>query len=167
MLAAITGSPYFPGGSGSFSAPAGSFLEFEYGPSVTVNLKWATYFDAADEAGVSRRWGGIHPRVDDLPARLIGMECGQQAWALAPKYWNGSIIGEGMSPGISRPTASTAVLVWDTQPGLWYSVERSTGLSAWSRVHGPVQATDSRINWTDEDAVSASGFYRIVQTTSP
>jgi hypothetical protein len=167
VLTAITGSPYFPGGSGGFSAPAGSFLRFEYGPSVTVNLKWATYFDAADEAGVSRRWGGIHPRVDDLPGRSIGSQCGRQVWAITPKYWDGTIIGEAMYPEISRPDATTAVLVWNAQPGLWYRVERSTGLAAWSEVHGPVQATEPRMTWIDEQAVSARCFYRIMQAAAP
>ena len=167
VLTAITGSPYFPGGSSGFSAPAGSYLEFEFGPSVTVNLTWATYFDAADEAGVSRRWGGIHPRFDDLPGRVIGSQCGQRVWALAPKYWDGSITGAGMSPSVSRPDATTAVLSWDAVPGLWYRVERSTGLGGWSDVHGPVQATDSRMSWTDAAAAGPRGFYRIVQTAGP
>jgi hypothetical protein len=167
VLAAITGSPYFPAGSGGFSAPAGSYLKFEFGPSVTVNLQWATYFDAADEAGVSRRWGGIHPRVDDLPGRLIGSQCGQQAWALAPKYWDGSITGEAMSPEISRPDPTTAVLTWEARPGLWYRVERGTGLNDWLGVHGPVQATEPGMSWTDDEATGPRGFYRIVQTAGP
>ncbi len=167
VLAAITGSPYFPGASGGFSAAANSYLEFEYGPSVTVNLKWATYFDAADEAGVSRRWGGIHPRVDDLPARVVGSQCGNQVWALVPKYWNGSITGEAMFPEISRPDATTAVLAWEAVPGLWYRVERSAGLNGWGDVHGPVQATESRMGWTDDEAAGPRGFYRIVQTAGP
>jgi len=167
VLAAMTGSPYFPGGSCGFTAPAGGYLDFEFGPSVTVNLQWATYFDAADEAGMSRRWGGIHPRVDDLPARLIGSQCGQQVWALAPKYWNGSITGDAMFPEIARPDATTAVLAWDAVPGLWYEVESGTTLGDWARVHGPVQATDSRMSWSDAGATGPSRFYRIVQTTGP
>jgi hypothetical protein len=166
VLAAFTGSPYFPGGLGGFTAPAGGFLRFELGPSVTVSLQWATYFDAADEAGVSRRWGGIHPRVDDLPGRAIGMQCGQQVWSLAPKYWDGSIIGEAMSPDVSRTNSTTAQLRWKSQRGLWYSIEQSPDLDSWSVVHGPVQAIDSVTTWTDEDAGAEARYYRVSQAAS-
>jgi hypothetical protein len=167
VLTEITGSAFFPGGIASFTAPAGEFLNTDFGPSVTVNLQWATYFDAADEAGVSRRWGGIHPRVDDLPARVVGSQCGKQAWSLAPKYWDASITGEAMVPEISRPDATSAALAWDAVPGLWYRLERGTTLGDWATVHGPVQATESRMTWTDGGATGPRAFYRIVQTAGP
>ena len=75
VLAAMTGSPYFPGGLGSWKVPAGS-LEFEMGPSTDVELQWATYYDAADQAGLSRLYGGIHVQADDLQGRLMGAQCG-------------------------------------------------------------------------------------------
>src|SRR5207237_3179839 len=53
VLAAITGTEFFPGGLGTFTAPAGSGLSIEHGPSKTIQLRWATYFDAADQAGLS------------------------------------------------------------------------------------------------------------------
>lgn len=61
ILTAITGSAYVPGGLGSFVAQKNEYLIFEQGPSETVTLQWATWYDAADQAGQSRRWGGIHP----------------------------------------------------------------------------------------------------------
>ena len=72
VLTDITGSPYFPGGIGRFVAPAGEFLKFEDGPSETIELQWASYRDAADESGLSRIFGGIHPPCDDIPGRRIG-----------------------------------------------------------------------------------------------
>ena len=33
------------------------YLVFEHGPSAPIQLQWATYFDAADQAGLSRLWG--------------------------------------------------------------------------------------------------------------
>jgi len=77
-LTLFTGSPYFPGGLGEFTAPAG-WLKFEDGPSTDVTLQWATYYDAADEAGISRIYGGIHPRADDLVARVAGSKIGKRA----------------------------------------------------------------------------------------
>ena len=86
VLTAITGDPYFPGGVGEHTVPAGE-LEFEVGPTDDVTLQWATYRDAADEAGQSRIWGGIHVRADDYPGRIIGAEVGQAAWQLALDVW--------------------------------------------------------------------------------
>jgi len=67
VLAAITGTPFFPGGLGTFVAPHNEYHAIEDGPSDTVELQWATYYDAADQAGISRRFGGIHPYYDDYP----------------------------------------------------------------------------------------------------
>jgi hypothetical protein len=59
--------------------PAGA-LAFEAGPTTDIVLQWATYADAADEAGVSRLYGGIHVPSDDLRGREIGLQCGEAAW---------------------------------------------------------------------------------------
>jgi hypothetical protein len=90
VLAGVTGSPFFPGGLGGFSAPAGRFLTFEGGPSVAVQLQWATYFDAADQAGQSRLWGGIHLQPDDLQGRKVGAAVGRAALGRARGYIEGT-----------------------------------------------------------------------------
>jgi hypothetical protein len=89
VLASMTGSPYFPGGLGTWTIPAGD-LEFEVGPSQDVQLQWATYYDAADQAGLSRIYGGIHIAADDVRGRRMGAECGKDAWQKANTYWDGS-----------------------------------------------------------------------------
>ena len=88
ILTAITGSPYFPGGLGEWRVEAGE-LEFEAGPADDVVLQWATYADAADEAGISRLYGGIHVRADDLEGRIIGVEVGTNAWSRAEEFFEG------------------------------------------------------------------------------
>lgn len=90
VLTEITGSPYFPGGLGEYVAPANKFLKFEIGPTTEVHLQWASYFDAADQAGISRLYGGIHPRVDDFTGRMIGAQVGKGAWNLATRYFDGT-----------------------------------------------------------------------------
>nr|WP_157965349.1 vanadium-dependent haloperoxidase [Euzebya rosea] len=89
VMAGITGSPWFPGGIGTWTVPAEG-LEFEAGPAEDVVLQWASYYDAADQAGLSRLYGGIHVRADDLAGRVIGAECGEGAWALAQRYYDGT-----------------------------------------------------------------------------
>ncbi len=86
VLARFTGSEYFPGGLGEVVFAAGDYLEFEDGPSEELRLQWATYFDAADEAGLSRLYGGIHVAADDLNGRLAGSAIGISAFDVAWQY---------------------------------------------------------------------------------
>src|SRR6266498_60064 len=79
VLAAYTGSAYFPGGLFEQTFSPG-YLKFERGPSEPVTLQWATYYDAADQAGTSRIYGGIHITADDFAGRRIGSRIGRQAW---------------------------------------------------------------------------------------
>jgi hypothetical protein len=90
VLTAFTGSSYFPGGLYEVPVPAGS-LKIEQGPSEDLTLQWATYFDAADAAGISRLYMGIHVSPDDFGGRKIGAQCGKAAWTLAEKYFDGAM----------------------------------------------------------------------------
>jgi hypothetical protein len=89
VLTALTGSSYFPRGAYEVPVPRGA-LKIEHGPSGDVTLQWATYFDAADAAGASRLWMGIHVPPDDFMGRRVGAQCGKAAWALAKRYFEGS-----------------------------------------------------------------------------
>jgi len=88
VLAGITGSEYFPGGLSEWTVERGSF-KFEVGPSADIVLQWATYYDAADQAGQSRLYGGIHVQADDFAGRIVGSTCGKDAWILAQRYYAG------------------------------------------------------------------------------
>jgi hypothetical protein len=88
VLTAITGSEYFPGGLSERTIAAGSF-RIEPGPSADVVLEWATYYDAADQAGQSRLFGGIHVPADDFTGRILGSTCGKDAWDRAQRYYAG------------------------------------------------------------------------------
>ena len=92
VLTAYTGSEFFPGGVSGYTIPAGS-LKIEKGPTSDVRLEWATYFDAADQAGQSRLFGGIHIQADDFAGRIIGAQCGKDAWALAQRMYAGQAGG--------------------------------------------------------------------------
>jgi hypothetical protein len=92
VLAAITGSQYFPGGMMEFVAREGAYLTFERGPSAEIHLQWATYYDAADQAGQSRLWGGIHIPPDDFVGRRLGSEVGTRALAKARTFFDGTAV---------------------------------------------------------------------------
>jgi hypothetical protein len=89
VLTRVTGSAYFPGGVSGYTIKAGS-LAFEHGPSTDIELEWATYYDAADQAGRSRLWGGIHIAADDFSGRLAGAACGIAAWDRAVVFFSGA-----------------------------------------------------------------------------
>jgi hypothetical protein len=88
VLAGLTGSPYFPEGLGTFTAEPG-YLKFEGGPDEPITLQWGTYYDAADQAGQSRIWGGIHVVQDDYDGRRTGSAVGINALAKARAIFNG------------------------------------------------------------------------------
>ena len=89
VLTQLTGSAFFPGGLGGYVLEPG-WLTFEFGPTETVYLQWATYYDAADQAGLSRLWGGIHVHHDDFVGRLVGSQVGQLAISRAMTFYNGT-----------------------------------------------------------------------------
>jgi hypothetical protein len=90
VMTAFTGSAWFPGGLGRWTIEAGE-LKVEAGPSADVVLQAGTYYDAADQAGQSRLFGGIHIQADDFGGRVIGAQCGRDAWALAQRYYAGQV----------------------------------------------------------------------------
>jgi hypothetical protein len=90
VLTTVTGSPYFPGGLGGYTIKANTGLTFEAGPSTDVTLQWASYADAADQAGQSRLWGGIHIQPDDFVGRKLGHDVGLAAAAKAQTYFDGT-----------------------------------------------------------------------------
>jgi hypothetical protein len=103
VLTLLTGSPYFPSGLFTFPVEANAFLDYERGPSVDVNLQWATYFDLADSAGISRLWAGVHPPVDDVTGRRIGRVIGARAFEKASRYFSGKrATGSGLLSSAPR-----------------------------------------------------------------
>ncbi len=86
VLTELTGSPYFPGGLATHTVEPGGLIH-EAGPTRTVTLQWATYRDAADQAGLSRLYGGIHVPADDLDGRIMGAEIGIIAVNHARSYF--------------------------------------------------------------------------------
>ena len=53
-------------------------------------MKWTNFRYAAEQAGKSRQYGGIHFEDGDNHAREAGANVGKQAWAKALTYFNGT-----------------------------------------------------------------------------
>jgi hypothetical protein len=59
-------------------------------PPVPTTFSYATFSDAADEAGLSRLYGGIHFEDDNTTAQDVGYLIGLLAWDKALTYFNGT-----------------------------------------------------------------------------
>ena len=91
VLQRFTGSDLF--GARTTVPRGSSFVEPGAVPVVRQVLLWPTFSDAVDEAGMSRRYGGIHFPDADLNGRAMGRSIGQNAWAKAQTYFDGSAGG--------------------------------------------------------------------------
>ena len=84
----------FTGGdrlNASYTQPAGtSPFEPAVLPAADITLSWATFSQAADQAGLSRRYGGIHFEPGDVEGRRVGRLVGAQVWNKGLSYINGS-----------------------------------------------------------------------------
>jgi hypothetical protein len=67
-------------------AEGSSVTEHGLTPQSPVTLSWATFTDAADQAGISRRYGGIHFELGDLVGRATGRLVAAKAWEKAMSY---------------------------------------------------------------------------------
>lgn len=168
VLTALTGSPYFPDGMGTYTFPANRGLGFELGPSETIQLQWATYYDASDQAGLSRIWGGIHPPVDDFAGRRVGSEAGKAVWALAQKYYDGSITNSPGAVAIRQLADGRSEVKILTTRGFRYKLQSATTLSeAFADEPGePEMAYDSFLLRTNPP-VGPHQFFRAVGSLTP
>jgi hypothetical protein len=70
--------------------PKGTSL-FEPGsvPAKDVVLSWKNLLDASEQAGMSRRYGGIHFYSGDKHGRANGASVGYWVYDKATRYFNG------------------------------------------------------------------------------
>ena len=59
-------------------------------PSVDTVMSFETFNDAAESAGLSRLYGGIHFPDDNTTGQAVGLLIGEQAWQKAQTYFNGT-----------------------------------------------------------------------------
>jgi hypothetical protein len=88
ILKLFTGSDRF--GGGTVFRAGSSKIEPGAVPSNDITVSWATFSDAANQAGLSRRYGGIHFEQGDLDARATGRIAARVVWKKAREYWEGA-----------------------------------------------------------------------------
>ena len=162
-LTGITGSKWFPHGLGTYTLPA---LANEVGPTQPVTLQWASYYDAADQVGLSRIWGGIHPPADDFAGRRVGAEVGQTAWALARKFFDGSVGNTGINLATRSLPDGKLEVRFNAVRGLFYRVHEG------ANVEGPfdggpsVKALEASLAVTNAPSEGRK-FYRVSSSLQP
>ncbi len=164
-LTLLTGNPLFPGGFHHHTIAANS-MQIDLGPSVAVDLQWCSYYDAADQAGLSRRWGGIHPYEDDYVGRKTGSIAGTSAYLLAEKYWTGAILAETVTPAITL-NGGSAVITWNATRGMAHKVQTSGNLTDWTDATAYTMAYNTKGTWTDPSPAPVRKFYRVRRAAAP
>lgn len=164
IMTAFTGTNFFPGGLGTFTAVATNYLTIELGPSQTTQLQFATYYDAADQAGQSRIYGGIHPSADDFPARIAGSQAGLKVWALAQKYFDGSVANLPVQLALRGAGPGQCQVSYPTLRGFSYCLQSTVDLAQpfTNEPAGFYRATDTLAALVDSPA-SPAKFYRVVR----
>jgi hypothetical protein len=105
ILELWTGSNHF--GDAVTLAAGSSKIEPGATPARPVALRWETFTDAANEAGISRRYGGIHFRTADMAGRLLGRVVAFNAWQKAQSYFDGSAGGEAVGSVVATGLRDT------------------------------------------------------------
>ena len=82
-------------GTDTFNAkvtiPAGSSkIEPGVTPAKTLTFTWKTLDAMADDAGMSRRYGGIHFQAGDEQGRTLGALTGVNVWTVAQRHFTGT-----------------------------------------------------------------------------
>lgn len=65
--------------------------ETNFAPTVDITLgPYQSFYDMSDEAGISRRYGGIHHQASDLEGRVDGRKIGEVVFStICRQYWGG------------------------------------------------------------------------------
>ncbi len=84
ILRQFTGSDNF--GASHTQAAGTCKIEPGWVPAQDLTLRWPTFTAAADEAGLSRRLGGIHFKAADFEGRRLGRAVAARVWGKARAY---------------------------------------------------------------------------------
>ena len=98
---------------------------------------------------------------------MIGSLAGKSAFALAEKYWTGSILNDVMVPAISVVDGGKVKVTWNATRGMYHKVQTSPNLSVWTNVAPATVAYNTNGAWTDDAPEPGKKYYRIVRSFLP
>lgn len=165
IMTAITGTKWFPNGLGTYTLPT---LINEAGPTQPVTLQWASYYDAADQVGISRIWGGIHPPADDFAGRRVGAQVGTNVWGLARKFFDGSITNVPVNIATRKVDSNNVELRYNAVRGMYYKVHSSANVEGPYSDGGQPGQLAYEGSIANTNALSGNQkFFRISSSLSP
>jgi hypothetical protein len=165
VMTAFTGSRWFPHGLGTYTLPR---LVNEAGPTQPVTLQWASYYDAADQVGLSRIWGGIHPPADDFAGRRVGSEVGRSAWDLAQRFFDGSVINSEIRLSTRQLDGNSVELRFNAVRGLYYRVHTAATVEGPYRDGGSAGQVALEASVASTNAlINAQSFFRVSASLAP
>jgi hypothetical protein len=131
-------------------------------------LQWASYYDAADQVGLSRIWGGIHPPADDIPGRRVGSQVGKTAWELAKKLFDGTVLETPINLTARKLDGNNLELRFNAVRGLYYNILSSES------VDGPFDANGVTAQVATEASIASTNslssprkFFRVSGSLVP
>jgi hypothetical protein len=164
-MTAFTGSRWFPNGLGTYTI---SHLINEAGPTQPVTLQWASYYDAADQVGLSRIWGGIHPPADDFGGRRVGSQVGTNVWALAQRFFDGSVLNSEIRLATRNLDGNSMELRFNAVRGLYYKVLTATNVAGPYGDGGSLGQVALEASVASTNAMSgAQKFFRVSASLAP
>ncbi len=163
-VTAFTGSKWFPNGLGTYTI---SSLINELGPTKPVTLQWASYYDAADQVGLSRIWGGIHPPADDFAGRRVGAEVGTTAWALVKKFFDGTVANSDVTLATRKLDGNNVELRYNAVRGLYYKVQSASNVDGPYTDSGSGQVALEASVGTTNSVSEPHQFFRVSSSLAP
>jgi hypothetical protein len=120
-----------------------------------------------DLPGVGAADRGQHVRVQDAGLK-IGAACGQAAWALASKYFDGSISDAGAPLVIRQAGSAGCELRYETIRGFYYALEGTPNLNIpFSALNGGYTRAENTFAVRTNGFTGRVNFYRVVTAQAP
>jgi hypothetical protein len=88
VLARFTGSDNY---GGNITIASGSLTYQSNMPKQNIQLNWNTFTDAANQAAMSRLYGGIHFRAGNDAGLALGRKVAERVWVKANRLISGSV----------------------------------------------------------------------------
>jgi len=117
-----------------------STIEPKLVPAADTTLTFKSFTDAANQAGLSRRYGGIHFEQADLNGRTLGSQVGDAAWAKALTYLNGTAV---IPTTTTTTTTATTVAPTTTTEAPTTTTEAPTTTAAPTTTEAPTTTTEA------------------------
>jgi hypothetical protein len=111
-------------------------------PAADTTLSFKSFNEAADQAGLSRRYGGIHFEQADLNGRTLGRQIGDAAWTKAQTYINGTAPTPTTTSTMAAPTTTTQAPTTTIEATTTTEVPTTT-------TEAPTTSTDASTTTTD------------------